>query len=264
MRFGYAWSELRTPTKMKLPNRQHKKSPHQKKQGPPMRIINHTWTIALLLLISFGNSFSQNVPNFNGKDANTPEAEFSMTVSKSAENICVGDEVTVTFTGKINTKGWHLYSARQDGNISYNPTELFLFDDESKGGGLSGKMTENKKPHSYEDELMGGTIREFKEQEIKFTQKIKITDPDVNLSGEFSAQTCCTPEMGGMCKFLKLDWSWKFTAKECKEESATTSPTKAKNENGGKNDQTNHSPEKHTEHPPKPKQSDTPDPCGYT
>lgn len=186
--------------------------------------------LTVLLALSSLTGVAQDVPAFEGQDPNTPEASFTMTVSKYARDLCVGDEVTVCFTGKINSPGWHLYSSRADGEISYNPTELYLYEDESKGAALSGKMTENKKPREYEDELMGGTIRDFKEKEVKFCQKIKITEVNVDLVGELSAQTCVDPDQGGMCKFLKLPFSWKFTAKECPE--AGTDPVRTPAETG--------------------------------
>lgn len=177
-----------------------------------------TCLIALTALSGFG----QDVPKFEGSDPLTPEASFSMTVSKYAKDLCVGDVVTVCFTGKVHSPGWHLYSSSTEGNISYNATELYFYPEESKGAELSGKMTENKKPREYEDELMGGTIRDFKEKEVKFFQKIKITSEDVSIEGELSAQTCVDPDQGGMCKFLKLPFSWKFKAKSCEEEAAVT------------------------------------------
>ena len=162
------------------------------------------------LLMAFVIS-AQNLPEFTGKDKFTNEAEFSLTQSKT-KDICVGDVITLTFKGKINVDGWHLYSSRDDGNISYNATMLDVFDDESKGAKKRGKMSENKKPDEREDELMGGTIREFHDKEVKFSQKIEITSSDVHIVAEFSAQTCTS---AGMCKFLKLPFEWKFTAKEC-------------------------------------------------
>ena len=137
-----------------------------------LKTIGKSWFVwALLMLLSL-DSWSQG-PVFNGKDPNASEVEVSMTFSKYPKDICVGDEVTICFTGKVVTPGWHLYSSRTDGNISYKPTEFFIFQEDSKGAELSGKMTENKKPREYEDELMGGTIRDFKEKEVTWCQKVR-------------------------------------------------------------------------------------------
>ncbi|HHG83971.1 MAG TPA: hypothetical protein ENJ82_04415, partial [Bacteroidetes bacterium] len=169
-------------------------------------------------------------PVFSGKDPLTDEAEFSMTLSKSGD-FCIGDVIKVCFKGKINTDGWHLYSSRTDGEISYNPTMLDVFLDESNGVKLKGKMTENKQPREIEDELMGGLIRDFKEHEVTFCQNLEITAANVNVVAEFSAQTCTD---AGMCKFLKLPFEWKFKAKVCgdatPEKGGNNDPVKGSNE----------------------------------
>ena len=173
-----------------------------------------SWLVLLLCGFLFQSTFAQDVPKFEGTNPNAPEVAFSMTIDKYAKDLSVGDVVTVCFKGTILVDGWHLYSSSKKGNISYNATELLFFEEDSKGAVVSGNMTENKKPHEYEDELMGGTIRDFKEKEVTFCQKIKITDKDVDVEGELAAQICVAPEKGGMCKFLNLPFTWKFTAKE--------------------------------------------------
>jgi thiol:disulfide interchange protein len=167
-------------------------------------------------LLAFGcfliaPDISAQAPKFAGKDANTPESEFSLATSIPKE-LCVGDVVTFRFKGKVNVDGWHLYSSRDDGNIAYNPTALEIFAEESKGIKLKGKMTENHKAQEVEDELMGGFIRSFHEKQVEFTQKLEITGPEVVLEGQLSAQTCTD---AGMCKFLKLGIEWRATAKGC-------------------------------------------------
>ncbi len=171
------------------------------------------WT--LIMFLGLG-SWSQG-PVFNGKDAKGEEVEFSMTFSKYPKDICVGDEVTLCFTGKVVAPGWHLYSSRTDGEISYKPTEFYIFEEDSEGAELSGNMTENKKPHEFEDELMGGVIRDFKEKEVTFCQKIKITKENVDIEAELAFQFCVDPDQGGMCKFLNLPFEWAFKAKSCGE-----------------------------------------------
>lgn len=167
--------------------------------GLLLGIMLSTWTLHAQL------------PKFEGKDKFTTEAEFSLLAS-IPKDLCVGDAVTFTFKGKINTEGWHLYSSRADGNIAYNPTALEIFEDESKGIRLKGRMSENHKPDEVEDDIMGGWIRSFHEKQVDFTQKLEITGPEVVLVGQLSAQTC-TEE--GMCKFLKLPIEWTVKAKPC-------------------------------------------------
>lgn len=177
-----------------------------------MKYPLRSWLILLFCGILYHSASAQDLPKFSGSEPNAPEVTFSMTLDKYAKDLKVGDVVTVCFKGSIQADGWHLYSSNASGNISYNPTELAFFDDETKGAELKGSMTENKKPHEYEDELMGGTIRDFKEREVTFCQKIKITAADVDIVGELAAQICVDPDKGGMCKFLNLPFTWKFKA----------------------------------------------------
>lgn len=163
----------------------------------------------LCLLMSGSQLFAQ-APKFNGKDPLYSEVEVAFDYSPKT-NLKVGDIVTVQFKAKLLVDGWHLYSSRRDGNTAYQPTELAIFDDESKGIKLSGGMTENRKAQEREDELMGGLIRDFKEHDVTFTQKLKITGKDVVLVGEFAGQYCTE---AGMCKFMKAPLEWKFTAAE--------------------------------------------------
>lgn len=166
---------------------------------------------ALATLLVMQSPLWAQMPKFQGKDPNTNEAEFAL-VTAIPKELCVGDVVTFTFKGKVNIEGWHLYSSRQDGNIAYNPTMLEIFEDESKGIKLKGKMSENHKAEEVNDEIMGGFIRSFHEKQVDFTQKLEITGPEVVLVGQLSAQTCTSE---GMCKFLKLPIEWKVSAKVC-------------------------------------------------
>jgi hypothetical protein len=114
-----------------------------------------------------------------------------------------GDEVTFTYKVAVLEDGWHLYSARTDGDIGYNPTELTLFADESKGFEKLGDMTENATATEWQDPDLG-LIRDFKEKEVTFTQKLKVTAEDAVLVGEFATQYC----REGMCKFAKFPVEW--------------------------------------------------------
>lgn len=114
-----------------------------------------------------------------------------------------GSEVTFTCKVTVLEDGWHLYSARTDGDIGYNPTELTLFADESKGIELSGTMAENATAIDHQDPQLG-LVREFKEKEVIFTQQLKLSADDAVLSGEFAIQYC----RDGMCKFGKFPVAW--------------------------------------------------------
>lgn len=171
---------------------------------------NHVLRFAALLLLLMGwvSRTQAQAPTFNGKDPNFKEATVKLAVSPAGP-YKVGDIITLTFDAHVVEDGWHLYSARKDGNIAYNATELFIFDEESQGIKLSGSMSENRKPREREDEIMGGTIRDFAEHDVRFTQKLKVTGPKVKLVGEFVYQFCTD---AGMCKFPKLPLEWAFSA----------------------------------------------------
>jgi Disulphide bond corrector protein DsbC len=115
----------------------------------------------------------------------------------------VGSEVTFTCKVTVLEDGWHLYSARTDGDIGYNPTELILFADESKGIELLGTMAENATAIDHQDPQLG-LVREFKEKEVTFTQQLKLTADGATLGGEFAVQYC----RDGMCKFGKFPVAW--------------------------------------------------------
>jgi thiol:disulfide interchange protein len=172
------------------------------------------------------------LPQYAGKDPQCTEAEFPL-VTAVPKELCVGDEVTFTFKGKILVDGWHLYSARKDGNIAYNPTELEIFEDESKGIKHKGNMAENHKADEVDDEIMGGWIRSFHEKQVDFTQKLEITGPDVVLVGQLSAQVCTD---AGLCKFLKLPIKWQVKAKACGTGAVDTAKTPGDSGLAGGND----------------------------
>ena len=178
----------------------------------------------LAFLMGAGSLLFAQAPVFEGKMKGYEEVEVSLSTNP-VSGIKVCDFVTLNFKAHLLADGWHLYSARRDGKIAYNPTELILFEEECKGVRLCGNMKENKKPGEVFDDIMDGLIRDFKEHEVIFSQRVRITGPDVVLSGEFSGQYCTD---AGMCKFMKLPIEWRFkapagaiTCKDCSDAPAT-------------------------------------------
>jgi len=162
--------------------------------------------------LTFGLQAWSQGPTFNGSNSDYPEVEVGMTFSKYPKDIKVGDVVTLCFKTKALDHKWHLYSSISDDETANKPTEFFIFEEDSKGAKLNGKMTENKTPKSIPDEIMGGYMREFKEHEVTFCQKIKITEENVKLEAEFAFQYCLSEQDGGQCKFAKYDFLWDFKA----------------------------------------------------
>lgn len=142
-------------------------------------------------------------PVFDGPNQMFTEIDVRFSVSPTS-GWKVGDVVTLTFATEVMEEGWHLYSALDEGDMAYNPTQLVVFPDETKGFELVGKMTENAKPVERQDAALGGLVREFKEKQVTFTQQAKITDPQAVLASEFHIQYC----RDGMCKFAKLPLEW--------------------------------------------------------
>jgi hypothetical protein len=142
-------------------------------------------------------------PVFEGPSQLFKEIDVRFTVSP-ASGWQVGDVVTLTFAAEVMEEGWHLYSALDEGDMAYNPTQLVVFPDETKGFELVGKMTESAKPIERHDPTLGGLVREFKEKQVTFTQQVKLTAPQAVLASEFHIQYC----RDGMCKFAKLPLEW--------------------------------------------------------
>ena len=133
---------------------------------------------------------------------------------------------------------WHLYSSQPSAEMAYTPTELYLIEDESKGVQKVGSMKESTKPVEEEDEVMGGTVRYFKEHTVTFSQAVKVTSKNPTLVAEVYGQYCLSPEEGGMCKPLRLPFSWTFTAEieredEIKEGAIGTDPKGTEKGEGG-------------------------------
>lgn len=143
-------------------------------------------------------------PVFNGRDSRFSEVSVELGVNP-ASGYKDGDEVTLTFKARVEVDGWHLYSARRDGEIAYNPTELIVYEDETKGVSKVGDMVEDKVAKERMDDLLDGLVRDFSEKEVVFTQKVKVEGEAPVLVGELSFQYC-NPE--GACKFAKLPVEW--------------------------------------------------------
>jgi hypothetical protein len=147
-------------------------------------------------------------PDFNGQDPMFSEIDVELKYGPKRTPI-IGDEITMAFVVQVKDPKWHLYSARKDGKIAYNPTVLELFPEECKGMELVGDMSEDRPIKEYEDKLLGGTIREMDNVKVTFSQRFKITGPEVTISGQFSGQYC---NPGGACKFFKFPLEWNIKA----------------------------------------------------
>lgn len=196
------------------------------------------FSISIKSLITFALLFSGWIGLFAQQPvfetASCPEVKWTYTLSKTS-NYEVGDIITIKFKADVLDTRWHLYSVQPSPEMAYTSTEFYLVEDDSKGIQKVGGMTESVKPVEEPDEIMGGVVRYFKEHTITFTQKVKVTSKSPKMVAEVYGQYCLSPEEGGMCKPLRLPFTWEFTAKEKAAEVEEVAPeeTNTDETNGG-------------------------------
>ena len=104
-------------------------------------------------------------------------------------NLKVGDEITLSFTCKMND-GFHIYAANQPGAKTPIKPLLFLLDKSAKGVEPVGKVIDgagNKKTEF--DDIFRADIT-FYEKTATFSQKIKITAENPVLAAYLDYQIC--------------------------------------------------------------------------
>ena len=185
-----------------------------------MKILTQRFSVfcfALLGILFWGGlnpiSAQNSKPKLDTEDAEL--TNWTVSASKTADQLKVGDVFTISFKGHVKQPGWHLYSTQPAPNgMGYNPTRFEFIAEESKGIKISGQMSENPRPVSLWDDLMRDSLRYFREHDVTFDQKFKITGSEVKLIGEFSYQICVDPEGGGQCRFLALPFEYSFKIKD--------------------------------------------------
>jgi len=84
--------------------------------------------------------------------------------------------------------GWHVYSAIPSEEGAYQPAVLG-WEETSLGFSAGDKLLEEGSMTSSFDDIMGGTVRYYKEK-VLFSQEIKLTEKDVALVGYFDYMAC--------------------------------------------------------------------------
>lgn len=118
------------------------------------------------------------------------------------------DEITISFSGTMS-QGWHVYSPTE----SNGPIPASFNVDKIKGAKVIGSLKANKPAKQQYEEIFGGVVQ-FYENNVTFTQKVKLTGGDYSIEGYLQYGACneemCMPP-------TSVDFSYSGTV-EAKEE----------------------------------------------
>ena len=94
------------------------------------------------------------------------------------------DEITISFSGVIN-KGWHVYAPEE----KHGPTAASINIDKIEGARLEGGLKANKPATKKYEEVWKGEVAFF-EDNVVFTQKVKLTGKEYKIEGYFEYGAC--------------------------------------------------------------------------
>ena len=94
------------------------------------------------------------------------------------------DEITISFSGTIN-KGWHVYAPEE----KHGPTAASINIDKIEGARLEGGLKANKPAIKKYEEVWKGEVAFF-EDNVVFTQKVKLTGKEYKIEGYFEYGAC--------------------------------------------------------------------------
>ncbi len=94
------------------------------------------------------------------------------------------DEITITFSGTIS-KGWHVYAPEE----KHGPTAASINIDKIEGARLEGGLKANKPATKKYEEVWKGEVAFF-EDNVVFTQKVKLTGKEYKIEGYFEYGAC--------------------------------------------------------------------------
>ena len=94
------------------------------------------------------------------------------------------DEITISFSGVIN-KGWHVYAPEE----KHGPTAASINIDKIEGARLEGGLKANKPVTKKYEEVWKGEVA-FYEDNVVFTQKVKLTGKEYKIEGYFEYGAC--------------------------------------------------------------------------
>ena len=105
--------------------------------------------------------------------------KFTASMEKTAP-----DEITITFSGTIS-KGWHVYAPEE----KHGPTAASINIDKIEGARLEGGLKANKPATKKYEEVWKGEVAFF-EDNVVFTQKVKLTGKEYKIEGYFEYGAC--------------------------------------------------------------------------
>jgi len=117
----------------------------------------------------------------------------------------VGDTITLTFRASIPAP-YHVYSARKTEKPANFPTSFTLDDHAARGAKLVGPLLEEGKLIQTYDPIFDTKVYYYA-NEVKFTQRIVITDSPVRLVGMLRYQYCDEEQ----CFFDKVEVDYTFS-----------------------------------------------------
>ncbi len=150
-----------------------------------------------LFLVTFSlNVQSQSLSDFGQKKAQKDPVSWTQSYAKTGAH-----EYTLTFKATADPH-WHFYSQYTEGTMPM----AFYFDD-IEGYKRLGDVLESPKPKEEYDETLGG-LTKYWDKTATFTQKIKLSSPEVNVHGAIEFQAC----IDGACTMLT--YNFKFDIKD--------------------------------------------------
>ncbi|MDO4992484.1 MAG: protein-disulfide reductase DsbD family protein, partial [Prevotellaceae bacterium] len=94
------------------------------------------------------------------------------------------DEITISFTGTMN-KGWHVYAPTE----KHGPIAASFNVDKIEGAKVEGALKANKPATQKFEAVWNGTVSYY-EDNVTFSQKIKLTGKEYKIEGYFEYGAC--------------------------------------------------------------------------
>lgn len=132
--------------------------------SPPFMGGARGWVFILLLLLA-GDVLAQ--------------VKFTASMKQTAP-----DEITISFSGTIS-KGWHVYAPEE----KHGPTAASINIDKIEGARLEGGLKANKPATKKYEEVWKGEVAFF-EDNVVFTQKVKLTGKEYKIEGYLEYGAC--------------------------------------------------------------------------
>ena len=144
------------------------------------------------------------LPFRGGRDV-LAQVKFTASMQQTAP-----DEITISFSGTMD-KGWHVYAPEE----KHGPIAASFNVDKIEGAKLEGSLKANRPATKKYDDIWKGEVAFF-ENNVVFTQKVKLTGKEYKIEGYFEYGACndetCLPP-------TSVDFNYSGTVK------ATTTPT---------------------------------------